>query len=45
MHFQIVLEYLNGAYVVSFATVYRVDVFVRDRYFQTIIEALDLLPH
>ena len=30
----------SGAYFVSFATVYWVDVFVRDRYFQTIIEAL-----
>ncbi|HGO5816097.1 TPA: hypothetical protein ACK3JR_002004 [Mannheimia haemolytica] len=31
----------SGAYFVNFATVYWVDVFVRDRYFQTIIEAFD----
>ncbi|OAQ13748.1 transposase [Bibersteinia trehalosi Y31] len=31
----------NGAYFVSFATVYWVDVFIREIYFQAVIESLD----
>ena len=31
----------TGAYFISFATVYWIDVFTRDAYFQDIVESLD----